>query len=441
MPTADAPLSPNARRLIGARAARSLGQGALVVDFTLYLHVLDWSGAAIGSLLMASLLLGAALTLAVGPLSDRLGRKAFLIAYEGVQLIAAGLALTSSAVLPLTVAAVLGNFGLGANGSAGPFGPAEQAWLSQSVRRERFGRVYSFNAAVGFLGMATGAVLAALPGLLQPLLPGALAYRPLFGIVMAGSLVTLVLLSGAQDVPRARLQPAGAGRPGPAGEPGPVAGPRPEPAHADADAEPVLSRRQENGLLAQLVGINALNGVGIGLVGPLIAYWFALHFGVGPARIGPVLAVAFALSSVTSLGTGWLSDRLGVVPAVVWTRLVALALLVALPLSPTYAIAAGLFIARTALNRGTAGARQALSLSLVSPQRRGLAASLNTISMQIPRAVGPAVAGVFFDAGMLALPFFLSAVFQGGYLFAYRRAFSVYAPAPPPRVRPPKAPG
>jgi len=108
-----------------------------------------------------------------------------------------------------------------------------------------------------------------------------------------------------------------------------------------------------------------------------------------------------------------------------------LVLLVLLPLSPTYGIAATLYVLRSAFNRGTVGARQALSLSLVNPRRQGLAASLNTISMQIPRAVGPAIAGLFFDAGMLAFPFFLSAVFQGGYLLAYQRTFRAFSPRPP----------
>jgi len=38
-------------RLLMARALSSLGQGALVLDFALYLHALQWSGLAIGLLL------------------------------------------------------------------------------------------------------------------------------------------------------------------------------------------------------------------------------------------------------------------------------------------------------------------------------------------------------------------------------------------------------
>jgi hypothetical protein len=47
-------LHPITRRLLLTRSVRSIGQGALVVDFALYLHALHWSGLAIGLVLSAS---------------------------------------------------------------------------------------------------------------------------------------------------------------------------------------------------------------------------------------------------------------------------------------------------------------------------------------------------------------------------------------------------
>lgn len=51
--SALAELQPTTRRLLLMRALRSIGQGALVVDFALYLHALGWSGTAIGLVLTA----------------------------------------------------------------------------------------------------------------------------------------------------------------------------------------------------------------------------------------------------------------------------------------------------------------------------------------------------------------------------------------------------
>ncbi|MBI4083278.1 MAG: MFS transporter [Candidatus Lambdaproteobacteria bacterium] len=407
-------LSGDTRLLVAARLARSIGQGALVVDFSLYLHALGWRGAEIGALLMANLLAGSALTVVAGPLSDRVGRRRFLLGYEAMQIVGAAIALATSQPALLIMAALLGSYGRGANGAAGPFAPVEQAWLAETLPRADFGRVYSLGAGMGFLGMSLGAFAAALPALLSPALPGPLAYRPLFALVALGSLITLLLLLRARET----FVPG---------------------QHADkrSGAEHASGCRTENSLLLRLVGVNALNGIGLGLVGPLMAYWLAVKFGRGPASIGPVMGYAFLMGALGSLCTGWLSGRLDMVRAVVWMRTIGLMTLLLLPLAPTFALAAALFIVRSAFNQGTLGARQALSISLVRAHRRGLAASVNTISNQLPRAVGPVIAGVFFDGGLLSLPFFIAGGFQVGYLWLYQRLFSRFArPQAPPGERP-----
>ncbi|MGE5300145.1 MAG: hypothetical protein ACM3MB_04180 [Acidobacteriota bacterium] len=77
-------LHPTTVRLLLSRTLRSIGQGSLVVDFSLYLHALHWSGFAIGLVLTGSGLFGGALSLLVGASSDRLGRKPFLLVYGGI---------------------------------------------------------------------------------------------------------------------------------------------------------------------------------------------------------------------------------------------------------------------------------------------------------------------------------------------------------------------
>lgn len=398
------------RRLIMARAARSVGQGALVVDFALYLHALHWSAVMIGSVLSGGLFLAATLALVSGPLSDRFGRRRFLLAYECTQIVAALAALASSRPEILIPAAVLGGFGRGAGGGAGPFAPVEQAWLAEPLPPPVRGRVYSLNTAVGFLGMGAGALCAALPDILTRGAPPPGAFRMLFALVALGAAIALAALRGAADT-------------------APVTTVR-----KPARRSPVV--RAENARLLRLAGINALNGAGIGLVGPLMAYWFLLRFGVGPAAIAPVMGAAFGITAAASLAGGWLSGRWGVIRAVVWMRVAGLVLLLLLPLAPDYGLAAALYIARAALNLGTAGARQALNIGLVRPERRGLAASLASVSMQLPRALGPAAAGALFQDGWLTIPFLLAASFQGAYVYLYQRFFRAFDPSAPGRDDP-----
>jgi MFS family permease len=391
-------LSPTVLRLIAARGARSFGQGALVAAFALYLHALGWPAPAIGATLSAALVVGAALTITVGPLSDRRGYRRFLLAYEVLQAIAALAALVTAWPPALVVAAIIGGFGRGANGSAGPFGPLEQAWLAHAVPPHRRGAVFSANAAIGFVGMALGALLAGAVALLTGPLGDVLAYRPLFVLSLAGSTAAFVLIRGLREPPR---------------------GPR-----APADRQP--GERAENAMLVRLVMANTLNGLGIGMIAPLIAYWFALRFRHGPGSIGPALAASFVLGALGAVLAGRMVRRYGLIRPVVVMRGVALALLVALPLVPAFPLAAALYALRAGFNQGTAGVRQALVVGL-APGRRGLAASVQNVSIQIPRAVGPLIAGFMLDAGMLRAPFFVAAALQAIYLVLYVRFFRGYA--------------
>lgn len=385
-------IPPEALRLMGARGARSIAQGALVVDFALYVTKLGWSASFLGVVFALSIVFAVMLTGLIGPASDLFGRKRFVLVYEAISLLAASLGLLTQAALPLAFAAIIGGFGRGANGAAGPFAPAEQSWLSGLIEKREFGVVLSINTSIGFFGMAAGAIIAGLVG----------AFQGMFAIPLVASLIATTLLILTPDPPR-----------------------RPEPPSEDHSTV----SRTENGLLWRLAGLNFLNGTGIGLSGPFMSWWFAARFHATAAAIGPALAIAFAAAGIASLTTGHLTRRIGTVRAVVLMRGIGLASLFALPFSPTFGIALVIYAMRSAFNRGTAGARQAVALGLVRGERRGLAASVNTISVLLPRGIAPALAGVLFESGALAAPFLLAGLFQGAYLILYPRVFGRHDPS------------
>lgn len=395
-------IDPVARRLIGLRTARSLGQGALVVDLALYLKALGWSGLAIGGTLAGTGLMAATLSMAVGVASDRSQRRGFLIAAEALTIACACAALATSNPWVLVPAIMFAGFGRGANGAASFFGPAEQAWLATVVHAPERGYVYSLNLAAGSTGMAVGAGLAALPELLAPTLGIGWAFRILFLVPLAGALVNLVSLAGLREAPR-EIPPV-------------------RKTHKPR-------RRRENRSLAWLAGLNSINGLGIGLISPLLSYWFAVRFGIGPAAIAPFMAAMFLTAGIASVVVGLLTKRIGVVPAVVSVRLLGVLLLVLVPVAPVYALAAGAYALRSALNRGSVGARQALVVSLVGDRRRGFAVSLNAASFQYAQAVGPAISGALLDIGYLLVPFFMAAVLQAAYVGGYWWAFRHHDPA------------
>ena len=396
-----------ARLLVIARGVRSLSQGALVVDFALYLRALHWSGAAIGALLTASMITGIVLTMLLGPLSDRIGCRRLLLGFEAGRIVAALAALMSGSPSLLIPATFLGQYGRGGNGTAGPFGAVERAWLAHLAPRDAWVSLYSLNSATGFFGQAIGALIAIIPAWLTHWLPGPLAFRPLFAFALVTSAICAWLIAHVPEVSSAGRQSKSA-------------------ATASSENSEREISRAEHRLLLRLVVANLLQGAGLGLSGPMIAYWFAVSFGQGPGLIAPLMAGGFILSAAASLLAGRLAQRYGVVPVVVSMRVVGIGLLAALPLAPALSVAAGIQIARSLFNRATNGVRQALSIGLVRSNRRGFAASLNSVSVSVPRAFGPLVAGLLFDAGWLGLPFILAAGFQAAYLWFYAVSFAAH---------------
>lgn len=395
-------LHPTTRRLLAARAARSVAQGALVADLSLYLHALHWSGLQIGLALTAGGLVAAALSIAIGIVSDRMRRKPFLLYNEALTIVCGLAPLLSAGHAALVAAIIVGGFGRGSNGSAGPFAPAEQAWLAEAIPAPRRGWVYSLNTAAGFFGMSAGALLGILPAFWVHSLGPRLAYSPIFIIVAAGGGVNLWLLSGAKELRALQTRTA-------------------RPAAKSSQA-----RRFENHILMRLFQLNTINGLSIGLTGPLIAYWFALRFHAGPGMIAPMMAVTFALTGATSVFAGRLTERHGLVSAVLWARGIGVMLLVLLPLSPWFWLAALIYMLRLASSGASLGARQAQIVSLVRDERRGLAASVNAASFQVPQSLGPGAAGPMIAAGMFLTPFYLAAALQVIYVIGYGRVFKRY---------------
>jgi MFS family permease len=388
--------------LIASRTARSVGQGALSANFILELKHLGWSAPSIGLTLAGGIVFSILATLAIGPASDRFGRKKFLAGYELLQLLCAIMGFLGERGTPsdliLGFIAIVGGFGQSTGGGAGAFSPVEQSWLARLLPEGRRGPVFSINTALGFIGMAFGA----LSGLYPALFPGATDFRDLakavFLTVTAGAAIALALIL---LVPDSRDKP---------------------------ENIPQETLQQEWSLLKTLIGINALNGLSLGLYAPLMAYWFAVRFHKGPGSIGLAMSGGYLLAACFSLLAGKLTSRWGTVRTVIAGRGLGLFFTLMIPLMPTFSLSVLAHILRVALNQSTIGARQALSIGLVGERRRGLAASLHNVSMQIPQSVGPIAGAALLAHGWLGLPFFLGAVLQGGYLTLYYLAFSKREP-------------
>ncbi|PKR83158.1 MFS transporter [Heyndrickxia camelliae] len=403
--TVSGQIHSGARRLMLVNALRSVGQGMMVVDLALYLDALGWSTAAIGGVLATSGLLAIGLAPCIGIYSDRIGRKPFILFYE---LLIAACALTgvlTTNFIWLFIAISLSGFGKADAGSPSPCAPAEQAWLSTFIPAAERGKVYSLNNALSFFGMATGAVLGGTTAFWGNTLPGELSFRSIFFFVFVLSLITSSIIVTVKSV-----------------KPVKVVSEKEEM----AECQDKNIHSEENKAVFKLAAINILNGLAVGLTGPMMSYWLSEKFGASSTQIGGTLAVTFFATGITSVIQARLSQKHGNIRSIVLVRFLASTLLILIPLLPNFGLVSLAYVIRTALNRGTQGAQQALSVSLTRDNRRGFASSVNVLSMRIPSSIGPYISGYLFGLGSLSLPFYIAAGLQYSFAYFYGKIFSSY---------------
>lgn len=403
-------IHPVVRKLMLVNSIRSIGQGMMVVVLALYLDELGWSTVAIGSVLAAGGLFSVILAPFIGVISDRLGRKPFILFSE---LLTAGCALIgilSTNPVLLFIAITLSGFGKADAGSTSPFAPAEQAWFASFITTSERGKVYSLNNAISFFGMGTGAILVGIMSLGDDHLLEISSYQLAFYFVFVFSLLTTLMIltiRGEEDITYQELKEK-------------------VPKDKESGNAEMKLIQEENIAIIKLAAINVLNGVAIGLTGPMMSYWFSAKFGVSTNQIGGTLALTFFATGVISILQARFSHKYGTVRSIVLFRYISSLFLILMPILPSYALVSIIYILRTALNRGTQGAQQAISVSLTRGKRRGFASSINLLSLRLPISIGPYITGYLFGLGALSLPFYIASGLQLSFSFLYGKTFRSY---------------
>lgn len=406
-------LSRDLTLLFAGRGLRSLSQGYLAIIVPLYLARLGFSAEQLGVVFTASAITSALLAAAVGILSDRFGRKTFLILIS--LLMAAGgvvFALSGNFAV-LVVAGALGTIGrgggAGSGGAFGPYYPAEQPLIAEHASDDNRTTVFGVLSFVGVLGGAIGSLLALVPAALQsiarlPLLDG---YRVLFLLtVVVGAAMVVVVVpvheGHAHTVPARRA--AG-------GEPSDI-GITAVPSQPVGRRVLGLSRPSWN-LVARFMITNFTNGLAVGMLGPFIVYWFYRRFGVDAAELGTLFFLINLAAALPYLLAGRLARRLGAVNTVVVTRTASVILLATVAVMPTYPLAAAVFLVRMAANTLSNPVRQSYLMGVITPAERSSAAGFANLPSQVATSLSPSLAGYLFQQVALALPVEFAAALQG----------------------------
>jgi MFS family permease len=345
---------------------RAMANGLIGVVAGIYLARLGHAPAAFGVVLGAGIAGTAVAAAGVTFWGDRFGRRRGLVVVAIASAAGGALVAVASDLAVLAVAAFIGMMNsLGKDRAAAM--ALEQAILPGTVGDAGRTRVFAWYNVTQDIGHGIGAALAAAP---EALRAAGIAGEVESLRVAVGAYAVLWL---AAAVLYARLSPAAEVRRG--------------------DAPLVVSPRSR-GILWRMSGLFALDSFAGGFLGSAIfAYFFYAQFGVGEGVIAALFVGARVMNALSHLGAAWLARRIGLVNTMVFTHTPSSLLLLTIPLTDSFALAAVLFLLREGLSEMDVPTRQSYLMAVVRPEERTFAGGVTNLARMAARAVAPVLAG------------------------------------------------
>ena len=383
-------LDRDGRWLFALRTIRMFGYGFLAVVLVLYLAASGLDPIGIGAVLTLTLVGDTIVSLWLTTHADRLGRRRVLIA-SSLLVVIAGLVFSVTNLLPLLILAGIVGVISPTGNEVGPFLAIEQASLTQVVPARRRTATFAWYNLAGYVATATGALLAGL--LSQALISAGWhdvdAYRAVVVVYAAIGLVMAILAT--------RLSPD-------------IEIPPSEASRADDGIARRLGLGRSRSVVLRLSALFSLDAFAGGFIPQsLMAYWFALHFGVSPATLGAIFFAANLLAAVSSLSAARIAARIGLIETMVFTHLPSNVLLILVPLMPTLPLAVLMLLLRFTLSQMDVPTRQSYVMAVVQPDERSAAAGVTGIARTIGAAISPSFSSVLVaTAATAALPFYLA---------------------------------
>jgi MFS family permease len=329
-----------------------------------------------------------------------------------------GFAFARSFVWIVTFAAIgsIGRGGALAGGAWGPFYPAVQALVADESSDYNRTTVFGVFSFVGVMAGAIGSLLAGLPTLTsRPMgLSELETYRGLFILSgLLGALMALAIVPVRERRPVLVSDPSEADRP---------------------DRSVAVTRRfglsrDSWHLVIRFMITNSTNGLAIGMLGPMVVYWFYRRFGASPAELAEVFFIINFASAIPYLAAGRIALMLGSVRAIGIPRAISTVLLLGVVAMPTYGLAATLYGVRALFNLLSIPVRQSYLMGVIDRAERSSASGFANFPSQVTSSIGPYLAGYFMEHLALALPLEFAAAMQGLNTLLYWIFFrNVYPP-------------
>ena len=176
------------------------------------------------------------------------------------------------------------------------------------------------------------------------------------------------------------------------------------------------------GTLAKLGFVASTIGFGAGFIIPLVGAWFYYRFNVSDNYSGPILAFSNILIGFSAYASPRLATKFGQMRAIIITTGSSMLFMLSMAFIPVFALAAGVYIVRSALMNMAGPLIDSFSMSIFPAEQRGLVSALSNITFRLPNSLSTYFGGFILGLGLLQLPFFIASAFYitglaGFYIF------------------------
>jgi len=358
--------------LILSSLVLSFNMGFMYVDFPVYLSQVGYNAYLIGIILAIPTLVGALLMIPMGSLSDRYGRKKFILIARAFSFFGGIIYLFTYQFYLILLAGILQGIAF-ANSSS-----SYSALMAEKTENKNRNVIFASNSFITGIFMAVGMIIGGIPPYIQQVyhLDIFESYRYLFLMGIFGYLISTVLIFFVKEqykgTEKAKLFP-----------------------------------EKSKSIIIKL-SVLSLIGLGAGVIVRLFPYWFYLKYGINVDILGPIFAISQVVTAFASMTSPWIASKLGEIKTIVVTEAMSVVILITMPLLPFYYLAGLFLITRNALMNMSGPIMTSFTMSIIPPEERALGSALIQFFDAIPRSFGPALGGYFIYIGFLDLPFYFT---------------------------------
>lgn len=358
--------------------------GFLGVLRSIYFALLGFSPVKIGILLSIATFVSAIHHITFGMLSDRFGRKKFLVLGG----IFASLRFLIFAISQDFWMLALGQ-GIGAMGEgAGAGQPVVSGYIADKTGISERRVVFSAMAVTNALTTTLGSLMAGLPAIFEATLKLDVisAHVTIFWIGLVITCLSMVFLLWLEDV---------------------------QPGIKMTSEEVVESDYNRDWrIIAKFSLVRSTSGVGLGFIQSLMDLYFFIRFGTGGEVLGPIYALARFMSMFSYALIPSVTERWGEIKPLVASRMITAGLALGFSMVNWYPLAVALLIGFRLMMMFTMPIRQSFATGLVNPRDTATAIGISNFARMSLRTIAPTVAGYMFEAISLSTPFISGAIFM-----------------------------